>query len=24
RTTIVGLLYHTMHYLYKWIKPGDT
>ncbi|XP_053557837.1 adhesion G-protein coupled receptor D1 [Bombina bombina] len=24
RTTIVGLLYHTMHYRYKQIKPSDT
>ncbi|KAM8960732.1 adhesion G-protein coupled receptor D1 [Pelodytes ibericus] len=24
RTTIVGLLYHTMHYHYKKIKPSDT
>ncbi|KAM4708754.1 adhesion G-protein coupled receptor D1 [Discoglossus pictus] len=24
RTTIVGLLYHTMHYHYKQIKPSDT
>ncbi|XP_063820721.1 adhesion G-protein coupled receptor D1 isoform X2 [Pseudophryne corroboree] len=24
RTTIVGLLYHTMHHLYRQIKPSDT
>ncbi|XP_053327719.1 adhesion G-protein coupled receptor D1 [Spea bombifrons] len=24
RTTIVGLLYHTMHYHYRMIKPTDT